>query len=737
MHCESCKVRFGIITRKKSCFECRRLFCENCLEKRQEKVLCHNCLIFTKRPLSKVDLRQLKVKDLIWYLQSKHISTSGCVEKDDLINLVIASANSTSSSPRSPTGSTGSRNGRTFNISSPSSTGGSSGGRQSASSGRQNSFYATSAESCANTIGQIKNSCHNLFSAFTHKLSSDIFKGANSGKRNSPAEENLRSQSQPEGIVNQQPQFGTNDVYGITGEQRNASVADNTTQPILEETEVLPNAKNVLPPNNEYSDGSGITSGADSSANSSSVSSPAHQMSVPGIHGSSKAKLSLTERIDNMLASEANQNGCECSDEEGENDELDGFQRNDSKKIALPDNLIGEAGPSQGVNIDQVPISESKNETSSSSFDELNAKDDRVELLPEAETTFSTDTEPWQVVNNTDSSGTNESAPAIDTTPVTMTELTDSSNDVNLTDTAINSRVRSDTASSQVARRRSDSYLITATYGANPEVARVHEQQQEPIVHSSQATTATISSKCNKCGKRRSGIRRQLKKIRKMLDTATVSEADKKLQLEAFLSYLEQRSKGSVELSDGDSLSEDASISLADGEPMERLATASLLTAIDDEATSSTGQGRYHSNYPRIDDDMGDRNNVLYSSGNQELANMNHIQLSDISESADLDVLSVKQLKKILFLNRVDFKGCCEKAELRERVLRLWYDYKSIASPERLAADDLCKICMDAPINCVILECGHMATCINCGKVLSECPICRQYIVRVVRSFKV
>lgn len=172
MPCESCNVQFGIITRKKSCFECRRLFCKNCLEKRQEKILCHNCLIFTTRPLSKVDLGQLKVKDLILYLQSKHISTSGCVEKDDLINLVIASAHSTSNSPRSPAGSTGSRNGRTFNFSSPSSTGGSSGGGQSGSSARQGSFYAASAENCANTFDQIKNTCQNLFSTFTDKLNS-------------------------------------------------------------------------------------------------------------------------------------------------------------------------------------------------------------------------------------------------------------------------------------------------------------------------------------------------------------------------------------------------------------------------------------------------------------------------------------------------------------------------------------------------------------------------------------
>lgn len=50
--------------------------------------------------------------------------------------------------------------------------------------------------------------------------------------------------------------------------------------------------------------------------------------------------------------------------------------------------------------------------------------------------------------------------------------------------------------------------------------------------------------------------------------------------------------------------------------------------------------------------------------------------------------------------------------------------------------DDCCKICMDAPLDCVLLECGHMATCVECGKQLAECPICRQYVTRVVRTFK-
>ena len=58
---------------------------------------------------------------------------------------------------------------------------------------------------------------------------------------------------------------------------------------------------------------------------------------------------------------------------------------------------------------------------------------------------------------------------------------------------------------------------------------------------------------------------------------------------------------------------------------------------------------------------------------------------------------------------------------------------------------DACKICMVRPIDCVLLECGHMVTCTDCGKVLPECkfhcfhlviflmiffqgPICRQFV---------
>jgi len=58
------------------------------------------------------------------------------------------------------------------------------------------------------------------------------------------------------------------------------------------------------------------------------------------------------------------------------------------------------------------------------------------------------------------------------------------------------------------------------------------------------------------------------------------------------------------------------------------------------------------------------------------------------------------------------------------------------ATSKKVDEGDLCKICMEAVIDCVLLEGGHMVSCIKCGKRLAECPMCRQNIVRVIRVFK-
>ncbi|XP_034402327.1 E3 ubiquitin-protein ligase RNF34 isoform X1 [Cyclopterus lumpus] len=123
--------------------------------------------------------------------------------------------------------------------------------------------------------------------------------------------------------------------------------------------------------------------------------------------------------------------------------------------------------------------------------------------------------------------------------------------------------------------------------------------------------------------------------------------------------------------------------------------------------------------------------------------------LSDLDNEEAIENLSVRQLKEILARNFVNYSGCCEKWELLERVHRLYRENeqnrKSMVDVSitadgvkaQLAADEnLCRICMDAIIDCVLLECGHMVTCTKCGKRMSECPICRQYVVRAVHVFK-
>ena len=155
--------------------------------------------------------------------------------------------------------------------------------------------------------------------------------------------------------------------------------------------------------------------------------------------------------------------------------------------------------------------------------------------------------------------------------------------------------------------------------------------------------------------------------------------------------------------------------------------------------------------------------------------------------------LSVRELKAILTANLVDIKvrgtrgrstrggvcavgltprvpclllrqGCIERRDLLDKLETLWRE----AQPEEggTASDDqLCKICFDAKVSCVFLECGrcvtrgsgakirqerdsrsvslftlldpgHLVTCVDCGMKLHECPMCRQTMTRHVRVFQ-
>ncbi|KAJ2480194.1 hypothetical protein IWW56_002616 [Coemansia sp. RSA 2131] len=122
-----------------------------------------------------------------------------------------------------------------------------------------------------------------------------------------------------------------------------------------------------------------------------------------------------------------------------------------------------------------------------------------------------------------------------------------------------------------------------------------------------------------------------------------------------------------------------------------------------------------------------------------------------VRDNTDVGTLSVKILKQLLAINHVDYSNIVEKQELVQRVQRLVDNHRlEMKSEEDAAARDssdqyseenTCKICLDAMSNCVFLNCGHMSTCLDCGnRILNsgrrECPICREYIAKVVHVFR-
>lgn len=50
------------------------------------------------------------------------------------------------------------------------------------------------------------------------------------------------------------------------------------------------------------------------------------------------------------------------------------------------------------------------------------------------------------------------------------------------------------------------------------------------------------------------------------------------------------------------------------------------------------------------------------------------MKITDFKSLDELSILSSKELKELLLLNRVDYKGCVEKIELLEKVNILWID---------------------------------------------------------------
>lgn len=91
--------------------------------------------------------------------------------------------------------------------------------------------------------------------------------------------------------------------------------------------------------------------------------------------------------------------------------------------------------------------------------------------------------------------------------------------------------------------------------------------------------------------------------------------------------------------------------------------------------------------------------------------------------------------------NFVSYEGFLEKSEFEGAVKRLAQNYvlekKEEQNMEETNDDEnMCRICYERVINSVFLECGHMVSCVECGRKLRDCPVCRQTISRVIHTFK-
>ena len=84
----------------------------------------------------------------------------------------------------------------------------------------------------------------------------------------------------------------------------------------------------------------------------------------------------------------------------------------------------------------------------------------------------------------------------------------------------------------------------------------------------------------------------------------------------------------------------------------------------------------------------------------RRFANHGLVYLSEIESLEDLKELSTKQIKEMLAMNRVNFKGCVEKDELLKILQRLWkQEQKNKDNIDSMEDESLCKICMDSPVS--------------------------------------
>uniref|UniRef100_A0A1B0A9E8 RING-type domain-containing protein n=1 Tax=Glossina pallidipes TaxID=7398 RepID=A0A1B0A9E8_GLOPL len=659
MPCEDCHCQFTVFRRKRSCGKCKRYLCSDCLKGSRKIPICEICQLFSKRPLLRSDLMDMKSKDLIFYLQSKHISTAGCVEKEDLIGLVLQHIQVTDSSSSSSSQSSPHHKGQTH---------------------RSESFTP---------FEGIKQSCQNFFTNLSENISDSLSSfDTNKASAKPSCEDSLHTQ-QPRITIRELPTYAASQSRPPAINDDNQSILSNNQN--LSSAGILDNNLN----------------------NNNNNNSAGHSLEA------------MTQLSVNLPQCVNHKDECDCSDDELintfnersrsvedashlPNNEADQFVTASTSTGGVSSKFTSQSSKLETLEHDEVAVQDDNNdrdedESLQSSFEELGAIGGITDDSKTTTDTNSNNTDQWQILDlHIQAQVTVEGEHTVN---------------VNKDENLDTKQPKIPLRTKKVSRRRSESYINRQRSNNFSEDEDELQQVNEPRLDGELTTASSNRTKalksCLRCGKNKANIRQQVEKMRRHLESSQMSESDIKQELQDFLAYLEQRTK-SIEYSDSES----------------GVCGSSMQNAVHTTRQEVEGEVRF----AELNEDEGINVYATSSDINEKMTRFANLEAYQTIQ--ELECLSVKQLKEILMVNRVDFKGCCEKQELLERVERLWKDLKATPAVEKLPSDELCKICMDAPIECVILECGHMATCTNCGKVLCECPICRQYIVRVVRFFR-
>ncbi|KAF6775601.1 hypothetical protein AHF37_05449 [Paragonimus kellicotti] len=113
--------------------------------------------------------------------------------------------------------------------------------------------------------------------------------------------------------------------------------------------------------------------------------------------------------------------------------------------------------------------------------------------------------------------------------------------------------------------------------------------------------------------------------------------------------------------------------------------------------------------------------------------NMKSPTLNDLADEFAVDSLTIPQLKRLLVDHNVTHSGLCEKAEFVEEVKRLWRTHRHLSNSTSF--EKTCCVCLNAVPDCALDPCGHVAMCYNCAVGLTDCPVCRRHVQRVLRIY--